>query len=250
MSLRHHGHGGYLSRSSYGNKRAALFHLFRLHNRLGYPAEFGQQLGNLFKGFFRNIARQAPRQQEAPAAGAGAAGGAPQQQQQQRHKEGKDPISVELYQALCRWFLEWGTIDGVFAYCFTVLTWNLACRANNTCEVRFSQMSWSTSFDSFEIFFGHTKTDQGGDESKYPRHIYANPLSPLHCPVFALSVYFACCFNTMQTSNGFLFPGKDQYQQYSDQLQRVLKDHAEEVQAMGFNVQDLGTHSVRKGVVS
>ena len=117
------------------------------------------------------------------------------------HKEGKDPLSVDLYANLCLWFLQWGTLEGVFAYCFLVLSWNLAC-----------QISWASSFDLFEIYFEHTKTDQTGDDAKYSRHIYANPLHPIVCPVFALSLYFTCCFNVIQMDDDMLFPGPDQYQ--------------------------------------
>ena len=59
MHCRHSSHHGYLSKSAYGDKRATFFHLFRLHNRLGFPDEFARELANLFRGFFhRPMARQ------------------------------------------------------------------------------------------------------------------------------------------------------------------------------------------------
>ena len=88
-------------------------------------------------------------------------------------------MSAELYRKIAGWFLGWGTMDGVFAHCFLVLSWNLACRANNTEDILLSQICWANSFDCFEIYFGHTKNDQAGDDAKYPRHLYANPDSPL-----------------------------------------------------------------------
>ena len=51
MEFRHQKHGGYLSKSAHDNKRSSLYHLFRLHNRLGYPEAFNQELGNLLKFF-------------------------------------------------------------------------------------------------------------------------------------------------------------------------------------------------------
>ena len=33
------------------NLRAALFHIFRLRNRLGFPDAFRLELGNLYRGF-------------------------------------------------------------------------------------------------------------------------------------------------------------------------------------------------------
>ena len=66
-------------------------------------------------------------------------------------------------------------------------------------------------FDSFEIYFGHTKTNQTGDDAKYPCHIKANPLHPFVCPVFALLLDFTCCDNVIQMEDDMLFPGPDQY---------------------------------------
>jgi hypothetical protein len=43
----------YLGRSTIGVKRAALFHLYRLHNGAGYSDAFNSTLNNLFRGLFR-----------------------------------------------------------------------------------------------------------------------------------------------------------------------------------------------------
>ena len=55
MSCRNAFNGCYLSKSAYGNLRAALFHIFRLHNRLGFPDAFRLELGNLYHGFIRQL---------------------------------------------------------------------------------------------------------------------------------------------------------------------------------------------------
>ena len=167
-----------------------------------------------------------------------------------REKEGKAPMSVELYRRVCRWFVDWGTLDGIFAHTFTILSWNLACRANNTAKIRLKDVEWASTFDAYEIFFAHTKTDQTGEEAKYSRHVYANPMEPLVCPVLTLAFYFSCCLNVRPTADEFLFPGNDQYQRYSKQLYRVLHEHVDEVRLLGFEVADIGTHSIRKGAIS
>ena len=61
-------------------------------------------------------------------------------------------MSVELYKKVCHWFLVWGTLDGIFAHCFLVLTWNLACCASNTTNIHLSEVEWDLTFDTFEIF--------------------------------------------------------------------------------------------------
>ena len=70
------------------------------------------------------------------------------------------------------------------------------------------------------------------------------------CPVLTLAFYFSCCLNVQPTANEFLFPGNDQYQRYSKQLHRVLHEHVDEVRLLGFQVTDIGTHSIRKEAIS
>ena len=82
------------------------------------------------------------------------------------NKEGKDPMSVDLYKKLCGWLLDWNTNDGVFGHCFLVLTWNLSCHAHNTANIRLCEIEWGSTFDAFEIYFAHMKMDQTGDEAK------------------------------------------------------------------------------------
>ena len=50
----HHlwGGQGYISKSAYGAIHAAVFHLFRVHNCVGFSEIFHKELGNLFRGFF------------------------------------------------------------------------------------------------------------------------------------------------------------------------------------------------------
>ena len=42
---------GYLSKSAYGTIHAAVFHLFCVHNHVGFSEIFHKELGNLFHGF-------------------------------------------------------------------------------------------------------------------------------------------------------------------------------------------------------
>jgi hypothetical protein len=239
ISLKGRGNTRHLSNSSYGGKRAALFHLFQRHNRTGFDAQFKTQLGGLFKGFYRTITQHRvvnnnPNEEAVNPV----------------HSDGKKAMSVELYKAICKWLLEFNTIDGVFAYCYLIMTWNLACRAQNTAGIRFHDISWSTCFDALSISFAHSKTDQLGEESKYVRHVYANPTEPIVCPVLSLGVYFTSCFNFIQNPDGYLFPGSFQSRRFGKILAGVLANHEAEVNDLGFTLNDIGTHSIRKGAVS
>ena len=55
---------------------------------------------------------------------------------------GKSPMTPELYKNVCRWFLEWGSTEGIFCACFFAFTWQLACRSNNTARIRYGHISW------------------------------------------------------------------------------------------------------------
>ena len=138
-------------------------------------------------------------------------------------------MSIALYKRICGWLLEYGTADGLFAHCFLTLTWNLSCRSQNTSLIKFKDVIWSTCFDAFQVFFEHSKTDQLGDEAKYTHHIYANPFEPSVCPVFSLALYFSCCFNCPISLESYLFPGREQEERFSKILQRLLRQHEEDV---------------------
>ena len=201
---------GYLSKSAYGQICAAVLHLFHVHNCVGFSENFRKELGNYFRGSYRQLIQQ-PHQQEAigeplqVSGGAGAVVVNPAPCRRRINKEGKDPMSVDLYKKLCGWLLDWNTNDGVFGHCFLVLTWNLSCRAHNTANIQLCENEWGSTFDAFEIYFAHTKTDQTGDEAKYSRHLYANPFCHLICPVLSLAFYFSCCCNLPQTGESRLF---------------------------------------------
>ena len=111
---------GYLSKSAYGTIRAVVFHLFCIHNCVGFSEIFCKELGNLFHGFFQQLT-QFP-QQEAVGEHLQTGGGDgtvvvnPATRARRINKERKDPMSVVLYKKLCGWSLDWNTSDGVFGH--------------------------------------------------------------------------------------------------------------------------------------
>jgi hypothetical protein len=160
-------------------------------------------------------------------------------------------MSVPLLKSLCKWFLQLReTNDGVFAHCFLLMTWNLGCRVNNTTIIKLRDISWAQCFDCFHIVFAHSKTDQTGEESQYPRHIFSNPADPFVCPLLSLSMYFSTCFEIRVTNDDFLFPGNGQENRFSKILTRVLAAHRVEVQNLGYELSTIGSHSIRKGAAS
>lgn len=100
--------------------------------------------------------------------------------------EGKQPLStfVAVYRALCNWLLESEESDALFGRCFLTMTWNLMSRSKNTVHVRREHMNWVS--DALAIKFAHSKTDAGGLDDGYVRHVYANSFEPYVCAVLSL----------------------------------------------------------------
>lgn len=118
--------GSYLGRSSYQQRRSSLFHLFGLHNRVGFSSDFSNEMSDLYKGLFQvlthttstrnqNRNHQAnanqPNANQDPDGGAGA----------WASDDSKVALSVQLLCAVCGWLLDWETNDGVFAHCFLLI---------------------------------------------------------------------------------------------------------------------------------
>jgi hypothetical protein len=143
------------------------------------------------------------------------------------------------------------TNDGVFAHSFLVMTWNLGCRVNNTVNIQFKDINWSHHFDCYQVHFAHSKTDPTGDDRPHARHMFSNPTDPLVCPVLALGMYFSSCFSGLNVCmDDFIFPGPKQEQRFAKIMHRILLENREEVNAHGYAIGQLGTHSIRKGASS
>ena len=221
-----------LSKSAYGSHRAALYHLFRMHNGIGYDMNFSKRLKALFQSHKRWLSAHLP---------AKSASGS-----------GKEAIPVALYMFLCQCFFEMGTREGVFCHLYLVLTWNLGCRANNTGKVRLCDIHCS-SRDCFSVAFSHTKNDQGGDQAKHRRQMFANPWQPLICPFFTMALYFSTTYTDVVYEEGLLFPGNEdeRHKAFNDAFNKLVYQKREAIFTLfGMNHKDIGSHSIRKGTIS
>jgi hypothetical protein len=159
--------GQYKSKSTYGGIRAGLFDLFR-SCKVKQTDEFQEALKRAYGGLERKA------QEYKASTGA-------------RLGEGKKPLDFELYKKMCKWLIEDGSKESLFAWSFLTLTWNLMCRSKNTVNIHRSHIAWEG--DCMVVQFAHSKTDMRGLEEAYKRHVYANPEEPSICPILALSVY-------------------------------------------------------------
>ncbi|KAF0730381.1 hypothetical protein Ae201684P_013259 [Aphanomyces euteiches] len=132
----------------------------------------------------------------------------------------------------------------VFAWSFFVIVWNLMSRSDSVEKIMLHHLDWVEDALSIEEQ-GH-KGDQTGAD-KFGKHVYANPYEPWKCPILALSVLLFTYPDRLDGKHQ-LFVGTDNKGRFGRTLRRILmslSDH--ELQALGCDAQDIGTHSLRKG---
>jgi hypothetical protein len=155
-----------LSSVGYGGKWTAMFHFFHVNNGKGPMQDFQDEMKALWNGFLRTINKHKIR--AIPAAVEQGKGelennvyvkesGSDVSDEEDiddcgEFKEVKDPMSTQLYRAVCFWLLEWGTLEGIFVALFIVLKWNLVCCGNNTAQIWFSHLQWNK-FDTLMVNF-------------------------------------------------------------------------------------------------
>jgi len=210
--------------------RSALKHLFEEFNAVQSPL-FVKELKQLFKGLTKQKVRRIGQ-------GHG------------KVKEGKDPLPFKMYTMMAKHLLHSVEKEFVFARCFLTVCWNLMCRAGNMSSVCYSHMDWCA--DALQIYFAHMKNDQCGENSKDPRHIYANPLQPEICPILSLGMYWLVFGFDSNPESKHLFPGSNQYERFRKQMQKLLKfqEMLDTIDVMGVKKNDFGTHSIRKGALT
>ena len=100
------------------------------------------------------------------------------------------------------------------------------------------------------IYFSHLENDQSGERKRDPRHIYANPVDPVVCPLTALGMYLYTFGRTGSKSTS-LFTGTSQYDMFAKSLKGFLQKHGDKFEKeFGVNVDHIGVHSIRKGAAT
>lgn len=134
-------------------------------------------------------------------------------------------------------------MENIFTHCFETMSWNLMARSHNVGVVTYGCMGWEN--DCLFVHFAKTKKDHKG-KKKHKAHVFANPLQPAVCPILSLAIYVLC---TQDTRRNQLFTGQKSEGRFSKALKRLLTE-IPELKTVIPNVNDIGTHSNRKGSVS
>lgn len=164
--------------------------------------------------------------------------------------EGKRNLPYPGYCALALYSIKsQNSRDGsLFSHVFMVLAWNLFARSHSVASIMLNHINWEN--DCLLLTLPKHKGDQEGTNVS-PKHIYANPFKPEICPILSLAI---CVFSTnvfhRNGSDWCLFSGGSLEGKFSHWLQTTLKKDAEELKLLRSMVDELGTHSFRKGAVT
>ena len=117
---------------------------------------------------------------------------------------GKAPFTLAGFIMVCDKALEVKAHARMHIWPFMILAWNLCARSVNVAQLRWSNMSLDS--DCIRIHFDKTKTMQGGEAAKHPKHVFANPLQPEICSFLSLGTFILR--DGVQAENDRLFSDK------------------------------------------
>ena len=160
-------------------------------------------------------------------------------------KEGKEVMKFKLYRRLAEYFYRHGDFESAL---YLVLCWNLACRTNNTEDIKLSHIGWHE--DALKIQFGVTKANQEGDRDEW-RLIFANPQDSIICPILSLAIYLSSLAHQFSPLDR-LFLGGTPADRFHKALQKALKTEflRPTLETLGLQPGDIGAHSIRKGAAT
>jgi hypothetical protein len=216
--------------------KSALVWLYKEEKTI-FPPEVDQAVETLLKGYKRKVS-------ELKLAG------------KMPVFEGKHHLTYEGYRKLAHSLLSAQPFTRtLFGWPYLLLQWNLVARTATVSAMMMEHVSWEG--DALLISTPKHKGDQEGVKC-FARHLYANPLSPVICPVLALAVLsFTRVLRhdpeagPQSLPNYRIFDGSSNDDRWSQLLGQVIGTLPEsDVQLLGAEKKQLGTHSVRKGAAT
>mmetsp|Transcript_5168 Transcript_5168/g.8737 ORF Transcript_5168/g.8737 Transcript_5168/m.8737 type:complete len:863 (-) Transcript_5168:24-2612(-) len=212
------------SMEQYNGIRSAIGWVYKIA-RVEMP--FAQELGIYIKGITRHIA-------------------AAKQHLGLKLTKGKAVMKPQAYEMIAEHLFKSGEKRDIFNHLMFVLDWNLMKRSENCLNVKMIHIEFED--DYLKFIFEKEKGKQHGDMHG-PWHCFANPSKPHICLVLAFARYIFAFPEVLQAGMP-LFPGTNQYTRYSARMHNLFEELKDDLYDIGINWEELGTHSVRKGVGS
>ena len=120
-------------------------------------------------------------------------------------------------------------------------------RAENCVDCKINHITIRN--DALVFQFAKSKGHQNGEEHVGPWHLYANPEHPHLYVVMSLARYLFT-YPQLLKDDSSLFQGTSQYNRYAKLFLQMISDNKSELQQLGVEEGDLGTHSCRKGLAT
>lgn len=195
--------GDDLTYSALNTHRASFAHLFTMHGQ-----KISEPISDAITLCFKSLKRRAAKKAQD--------GTAPM------ITNTKQPLPFTAYQTLALHFMKGSAVhsrqdalSSAFAHVFFLLAWNTMQRAGTTSQISWRQVEWEN--DCLVIYIHQAKNDQEGDRSHYGRHVYANPVYPVICPILALAIFLSL------VENRKLFHGSKQDERFRQFLARSME---------------------------
>ena len=120
-------------------------------------------------------------------------------------------------------------------------------RSDNVQMLLFEHIRWENG--AMVVQFVKTKTDSTGANTD-PKKVYPNPVKPHICPVLALAVYVFTMGVREEGSKANIWGNNNASSRFSKWLKGLLIAGASILAAMCIIIDDIGTHSFRKGIAT
>lgn len=133
-----------------------------------------------------------------------------------------DPIGFGLYEQLCKWAVESGTLVGIFVWAFMTTQWNIMGRTVNVDPLGFHNMRKSQ-HDSIIFQYDSNKMDKKGEKVS-PKNCYANPKRPFVCIFLAIGCYLSIFQNRFKRASDKLFHSTGKDGSASNSFSKALKN--------------------------
>ena len=102
-------------------------------------------------------------------------------------------------------------------------------------------------YDALIFEYVNSKGHQKGEKHVGLWHLHTNPLKPWIYPVLGLSLYLFC-YPEVFKGGIPLFEGSQQYNHYSGIFRCLMKSCDPHLKFLGFEANDLASHSCHRGV--
>ena len=155
-----------------------------------------------------------------------------------------EAIPFGLYRQICALAINGGNM---LVWVWSILQWNFMCRSISIDSLGFH--NFTVGEDCLKGTFDYTKADQSGERVN-AKHIYANPMDPIVCPLLSLGVWTALEQDSLAQHEKLFLRQKRQdgtaSSRYCSQVGHLLKENVDVVRAF-MRPEHVNVHGLRKG---